>query len=77
LKRIVLVVDAMGVPYESADDVAELLVPFVNENGGCQIPEQSNANIWKPAWAELALLRSGETLMFRRPLRISISPVID
>ena len=34
MKRIVLVVDAMGVLYESADDVAELLVPFVNENGG-------------------------------------------
>lgn len=34
LKRIVLVVDAMGVLYESADDVAELLVPFVSEHGG-------------------------------------------
>ncbi len=30
----VLVLDAMGVIYESGDDVAELLVPFVIENGG-------------------------------------------
>jgi putative hydrolase of the HAD superfamily len=33
-KSIVLVLDAMGVIYESADDVAELLVPFISENGG-------------------------------------------
>ena len=30
----VLVLDAMGVIYTAADDVAELLVPFVAERGG-------------------------------------------
>ncbi|HEX3357237.1 MAG TPA: HAD-IA family hydrolase [Tepidisphaeraceae bacterium] len=29
-----LVLDAMGVIYQSGDDVAELLCPFVHENGG-------------------------------------------
>lgn len=29
-----LVLDAMGVIFHSADDVAELLIPFVTENGG-------------------------------------------
>jgi HAD superfamily hydrolase (TIGR01509 family) len=32
--KSVLVLDAMGVIYQSADDVAELLVPFVRDNGG-------------------------------------------
>lgn len=32
--RFVLVLDAMGVIYTAADDVAELLVPFVTERGG-------------------------------------------
>ena len=30
----ILVLDAMGVIYTAADDIAELLVPFVLENGG-------------------------------------------
>jgi putative hydrolase of the HAD superfamily len=34
LQNFVLVLDAMGVIYESADDVSELLVPFVSECGG-------------------------------------------
>lgn len=34
MKDTVLVLDAMGVIYTAADDVAELLVPFVVENGG-------------------------------------------
>jgi hypothetical protein len=38
LEQIVLVVDAMGVIYQSADDVTELLVPFVTGNGGVQDP---------------------------------------
>jgi len=38
LKQIVLVLDAMGVLYKSADDVAELLVPFVTGNGGVSDP---------------------------------------
>ncbi|MEM7020916.1 MAG: HAD-IA family hydrolase [Pseudomonadota bacterium] len=29
-----LVLDAMGVIYHSADDVGELLIPFIQENGG-------------------------------------------
>jgi HAD superfamily hydrolase (TIGR01509 family) len=32
--KSVLVLDVMGVIYQSADDVAELLVPFVRDNGG-------------------------------------------
>ena len=31
-----LVLDAMGVIFESADDVAELLIPFIAEYGGSQ-----------------------------------------
>ena len=34
MSKRVLVLDAMGVIYRSADDVAELLVPFVREHGG-------------------------------------------
>ena len=34
MKGIVLVLDAMGVIYESADDVTQLLAPFISENGG-------------------------------------------
>ena len=34
MRKRVLVLDAMGVIYRSADDVAELLVPFVREHGG-------------------------------------------
>lgn len=30
-----LVLDAMGVIFESADDVAELLIPFIAEHDGC------------------------------------------
>ena len=30
----ILVLDAMGVIYMAGDDVAELLCPFVHENGG-------------------------------------------
>ena len=33
MRKRVLVLDAMGVIYRSADDVAELLVPFVREHG--------------------------------------------
>jgi hypothetical protein len=29
-----LVLDAMGVIYQAGDDVAELLCPFIHENGG-------------------------------------------
>ena len=32
--RKTLVLDAMGVIYEAADDVAELLVPFISAHGG-------------------------------------------
>ena len=31
----VLALDAMGVIYQSGDDVAELLIPFIAANGGC------------------------------------------
>ena len=34
MEDIVLVLDAMGVIYTAADDVEELLVPFVKERGG-------------------------------------------
>jgi FMN phosphatase YigB (HAD superfamily) len=38
--RVVLVLDGMGVIYRSADDVAELLVPFVLEQGGTTMRER-------------------------------------
>ena len=34
MKKIVLVLDAMGVIYQSADDVVELLAPFIKNRGG-------------------------------------------
>lgn len=39
MNKRVLVLDAMGVIYRSADDVAELLVPFVREHGGSRDTE--------------------------------------
>ena len=39
MDNIVLVLDAMGVIYEAADDVAELLVPFIAQNGGTRNSE--------------------------------------
>lgn len=38
-----LILDAMGVIFESADDVAELLIPFILEHGGCRIREKIEA----------------------------------
>src|SRR6476619_4241000 len=38
--RVVLVLDSMGVIYYSADDVAELLVPFVLQHGGTKMRER-------------------------------------
>lgn len=38
-----LVLDAMGVIFESADDVAELLIPFILEHGGCRVQEEIEA----------------------------------
>ncbi len=38
-----LVLDAMGVIFDSADDVAELLIPFVAEHGGSRDPELIHA----------------------------------
>ncbi len=34
MKKSVLVLDAMGVIYQSADDVVELLAPFIKNKGG-------------------------------------------
>ena len=39
MDTIVLVLDAMGVIYEAADDVAELLEPFIVQNGGTRKSE--------------------------------------
>src|SRR5215471_15932843 len=39
MSKRVLVLDAMGVIYRSADDVAELLVPFVREHDGSRDTE--------------------------------------
>src|SRR5215471_3593007 len=39
MRKRVVVLDAMGVTYRSADDVAELLVPFVREHGGSRDTE--------------------------------------
>jgi putative hydrolase of the HAD superfamily len=39
MSKQVLVLDAMGVIYRSADDVSELLVPFVREHGGSRDTE--------------------------------------
>ena len=40
MKGLVLVLDAMGVIYEAADDVVELLLPFIAEKGGREDPEK-------------------------------------
>jgi FMN phosphatase YigB (HAD superfamily) len=42
MNKIVLVLDAMGVIYQAADDVAELLVPFVAEHGGTRDEKKIN-----------------------------------
>lgn len=34
----ILILDAMGVLYQAGDDVAELLVPFVHDNGRTDLP---------------------------------------
>jgi hypothetical protein len=36
MNRLTLILDAMGVIYRSADDVEELLIPFVAAHGGTQ-----------------------------------------
>lgn len=38
-----LVLDAMGVIFESADDVAELLIPFIAQHGGCRDQDRIQA----------------------------------
>lgn len=40
MKGLILVLDAMGVIYEAADDVAELLMPFIAEKGGREDPDK-------------------------------------
>jgi hypothetical protein len=76
LKSIVLVLDVMGVLYESADDVAKLLVPFVRENGARPIAKQSRANTSRPASAESVRLHSEKTSMCRLLSKTNILPVI-
>lgn len=38
-----VVLDAMGVIFQAADDVAELLIPFIREAGGCTSPQEVEA----------------------------------
>lgn len=38
-----LVLDAMGVIFESADDVAELLIPFIADHDGCRDEDRIQA----------------------------------
>lgn len=66
-KKIVLVLDAMGVIYESADDVAELLVPFVAENGG-----ESNPALVGREYREASLGRISASAFWSR---LRVSPV--
>jgi len=69
VKRIVLVVDAMGVLYESADDVAELLVPFVNENGG-----ESDPGAIERQYLEASLGRISAATFWRN---VDVSPTLE
>ena len=44
MNRTTLVLDAMGVMYLAADDVAELLIPFVQDHGGISDRDQISRN---------------------------------
>jgi putative hydrolase of the HAD superfamily len=44
----ILVLDAMGVIYRVGDDVPELLVPFIRQQGGCENAEEIE-NIYRAA----------------------------
>jgi len=49
-----LVLDAMGVIFESADDVVELLIPFISENAGT-----SDEEVIQSAYLEASLGKLG------------------
>ena len=54
MTNIVLVLDAIGVIYNSADDVAELLVPLVVKRGGIDDPEEISRLYTLASLGELA-----------------------
>jgi HAD superfamily hydrolase (TIGR01509 family) len=68
MSKRVLVLDAMGVIYRSADDVLELLVPFVRKHGGStdgkyimreyrrsSLGQMSSAELWQRLGVSAAL----------------------
>jgi HAD superfamily hydrolase (TIGR01509 family) len=69
MKGIVLVLDAMGVIYESADDVTELLVPFIAENGGT-----SDVDTIQRAYIDASSGRIGARTFWKQ---VSVSPTLE
>jgi FMN phosphatase YigB (HAD superfamily) len=67
--RQTLVLDAMGVIYEVGDDVADLLIPFIRENGGIEDAQQIDAAYIK---ASLGHMQAKE---FWR--RVGVSPELE
>jgi hypothetical protein len=56
-----LVLDAMGVIFKSADDVAELLIPFIllPRKQGQLMRTSSSQHIWKQALEKLTQMNFG------------------
>ncbi len=53
MNQIVLVLDAMGVIYTAADDVAELLIPFIRKHGGSADDEAVAWNYTRASLGEI------------------------
>jgi len=62
MKGLVLVLDAMGVIYEAADDVVELLLPFVAEKGGFDDPDKVKSLYTRASLGEMGTDEFWETL---------------
>lgn len=67
--RKTLVLDAMGVIYKSADDVVELLIPFISAHGG-----QSDAQIVDDAYMRASL---GQITAREFWLEMNVDPALE
>ena len=65
----VLALDAMGVIYQSGDDVGDLLIPFVRTNGGVE-----NAGLIEQAYLECSLGSISSEELWRR---LGVDPSLE
>ena len=68
-----LVLDAMGVIFQAADDVGELLVPFIEEQTGSVDRGGLKQHIWMLVWGEQALSTFGLDLAYPLNWKMLIS----